>query len=89
MDLEDSGRPCTLELIKARTTVTLTRPLGDRLLFDSGTGLPVLREALRHRTRWFDLHRKDAGVCHMKRPAGDRISAGVARISSSRVVMMA
>ncbi|MFF4776488.1 hypothetical protein ACFY05_26865 [Microtetraspora fusca] len=47
VDLEDSGGPCTLELIEARTTVTLARPLGDRLLLDSGTGLPVLNETLR------------------------------------------
>ncbi len=46
VDLENSGKPCTLELIGARTSVTLAKPLGDRLLLDSGTGLPVLHETL-------------------------------------------
>ncbi|MBB3730369.1 hypothetical protein [Nonomuraea dietziae] len=45
MDEEDSssGKPCPAILKTATTTVTLTRPLGDRLVLDSGTGLPVLR----------------------------------------------
>ncbi|MEU0564639.1 hypothetical protein ABZ297_04450 [Nonomuraea sp. NPDC005983] len=45
MDEEDSssGKPCPAILKTATTTVTLARPLGDRLVLDSGTGLPVLR----------------------------------------------
>ncbi|WP_204059563.1 hypothetical protein [Microbispora corallina] len=38
-----SGEPCPAILTTATTTVTLARPLGDRLVLDSGTGLPVLR----------------------------------------------
>lgn len=45
MDEEDSssGEPCPAILKTATTTVTLARPLGDRLVLDSGTGVPVLR----------------------------------------------
>jgi hypothetical protein len=45
IDEEDSsaGEPCPAILKVATTTVTLARPLGDRLVLDSGTGLPVLR----------------------------------------------
>ncbi|MGW4964299.1 hypothetical protein ACWEPL_44380 [Nonomuraea sp. NPDC004186] len=45
VDEEDSGsgKPCPAILKTATTTVTLARPLGDRLVLDSGTGLPVLR----------------------------------------------
>ncbi|TDD12791.1 hypothetical protein E1292_00555 [Nonomuraea deserti] len=45
IDEEDSiaGEPCPAILKAATTTVTLARPLGDRLVLDSGTGLPVLR----------------------------------------------
>ncbi|MER6007119.1 hypothetical protein ABT120_51870 [Nonomuraea angiospora] len=47
VDEEDSGsgKPCPDILKTATTTVTLARPLGDRLVLDSGTGLPVLRRA--------------------------------------------
>ncbi|MCA2229993.1 hypothetical protein [Nonomuraea aurantiaca] len=38
-----SGKPCPLIRKTATNTVTLARPLGDRLVLDSGTGLPVLR----------------------------------------------
>ncbi|MFI7229774.1 hypothetical protein ACIBO5_41710 [Nonomuraea angiospora] len=38
-----SGKPCPAILKTATITVTLARPLGDRLVLDSGTGLPVLR----------------------------------------------
>ncbi|RVX38377.1 hypothetical protein EDD27_0677 [Nonomuraea polychroma] len=38
-----SGHPCPAILKTATTTVALARPLGDRLVLDSGTGLPVLR----------------------------------------------
>ncbi|MEV0169211.1 hypothetical protein [Nonomuraea fuscirosea] len=38
-----SGKPCPLIRKTATITVTLARPLGDRLVLDSGTGLPVLR----------------------------------------------
>lgn len=42
--LEDinSGEPCPAILRSAMTTITLARPLGDRLVLDSGTGAPVL-----------------------------------------------
>ncbi|MEV6033012.1 hypothetical protein AB0L65_17780 [Nonomuraea sp. NPDC052116] len=43
VDEEGSGGICDLVLHMATTTVTLTRPLGDRLVLDSGTGLPVVR----------------------------------------------
>ncbi|MFF4622323.1 hypothetical protein [Nonomuraea jabiensis] len=43
VDEEGSSGPCNLMLNIARTTVTLARPLGDRLVLDSGTGLPVVR----------------------------------------------
>jgi hypothetical protein len=45
MDEENSssGEPCPAILKTATTTVTLARPLGDRLVLDSGTGVPVLR----------------------------------------------
>ncbi|GAX52804.1 hypothetical protein [Streptomyces olivochromogenes] len=36
--------PCTAEMIRARVTVTLTRPLGDRILLDAHTGRPVPHE---------------------------------------------
>lgn len=39
----NSGEPCPAILKTATTTVRLTRPLGDRLVLDSGAGLPVLR----------------------------------------------
>ncbi|MEO3799304.1 hypothetical protein [Nonomuraea sp. B1E8] len=50
MDEEDSssGKACPAILHTATTTVTLARPLGDRLVLDSGTGLPVLRGLNRH-----------------------------------------
>ncbi|MET9245779.1 hypothetical protein [Nonomuraea sp. NPDC003709] len=38
-----SGEICDLALHMDTTTVTLSRPLGDRLVLDSGTGLPVVR----------------------------------------------
>ncbi|MCG5220364.1 hypothetical protein [Streptosporangium sp. KLBMP 9127] len=38
-----SGEPCPAILKTAMITVTLARPLGNRLVLDSGTGLPVLR----------------------------------------------
>jgi hypothetical protein len=38
-----SGDPCPAILKTATITVTLGQPLGDRLVLDSGTGLPVLR----------------------------------------------
>jgi hypothetical protein len=38
-----SGKPCPLIRKTATITVTLARPLGDRLVLDSGTGLPVLQ----------------------------------------------
>jgi hypothetical protein len=43
VDEEGSGGICDLALHMDTTTVTLTRPLGDRLVLDSGTGLPVVR----------------------------------------------
>ncbi|MEV0165068.1 hypothetical protein [Nonomuraea fuscirosea] len=45
MDERDtsSGEPCLLIRRSATATVTLARPLGDRLVLDLGTGLPVLR----------------------------------------------
>ncbi|MFI6740680.1 hypothetical protein ACIBI9_47825 [Nonomuraea sp. NPDC050451] len=43
VDEEGSGGMCDLMLNMATITVTLTRPLGDRLVLDSGTGLPVVR----------------------------------------------
>lgn len=39
----DSAEVCPAILMTATITVTLARPLGDRLVLDSGTGLPVLR----------------------------------------------
>ncbi|MGP3915401.1 hypothetical protein [Nonomuraea sp. 10N515B] len=39
----DSAEVCPAILKTAVITVTLARPLGDRLVLDSGTGLPVLR----------------------------------------------
>ncbi|MCP2353508.1 hypothetical protein HD597_000528 [Nonomuraea thailandensis] len=39
-----SGKPCPLIRKTATITVTLARPLGERLVLDSGTGLPVLRD---------------------------------------------
>ncbi|MFF4132864.1 hypothetical protein ACFY1B_15165 [Streptomyces mirabilis] len=36
--------PCTGETIRARVTVRLTRPLGDRILLDAHTGRPVPHE---------------------------------------------
>jgi hypothetical protein len=39
----DSAAVCPDVLKTATITVTLARPLGDRLVLDSGTGLPVLR----------------------------------------------
>ncbi|MFF7596725.1 hypothetical protein [Streptomyces mirabilis] len=36
--------PCTGETIRARVTVKLTRPLGDRILLDAHTGRPVPHE---------------------------------------------
>ncbi|SFF18437.1 hypothetical protein [Streptomyces mirabilis] len=36
--------PCTGEMIRARVTVKLTRPLGDRILLDAHTGRPVPHE---------------------------------------------
>jgi hypothetical protein len=39
----DSAEVCPAILKTATITVTLTRPLGDRLVLDSGAGLPVLR----------------------------------------------
>jgi hypothetical protein len=36
--------PCTAEMIRARVTVKLTRPLGDRILLDAHTGRPVPHE---------------------------------------------
>ncbi|WP_217566400.1 hypothetical protein [Streptomyces sp. GbtcB7] len=36
--------PCTGEMIRARATVKLTRPLGDRVLLDAHTGRPVPHE---------------------------------------------
>ncbi|TDC06650.1 hypothetical protein E1267_15725 [Nonomuraea longispora] len=39
----DPGRPCPTILESAVTTVTLARPLGERLVLDSGTGVPVPR----------------------------------------------
>ncbi|MEV0144673.1 MULTISPECIES: hypothetical protein [unclassified Nonomuraea] len=38
-----AGKVCPAVLGSAKSTVTLARPLGDRLVLDSGTGLPVLR----------------------------------------------
>ncbi|MFD9948124.1 hypothetical protein ACFWYW_55140 [Nonomuraea sp. NPDC059023] len=38
-----SGEVCPAMLKTATTTVALARPLGERLVLDSGTGLPVLR----------------------------------------------
>ncbi|UBU13649.1 hypothetical protein [Nonomuraea gerenzanensis] len=45
MDEEDagSGKPCPAILKTDTTTVRLARPLGDRLVLDFGTGLPVLQ----------------------------------------------
>jgi hypothetical protein len=43
VDEEGSGGICDLALHMGTITVTLTRPLGDRLVLDSGTGLPVVR----------------------------------------------
>ncbi len=43
VDEESSGEMCPLMLKIATVTVTLARPLGDRLVLDSGTGLPVVR----------------------------------------------
>jgi hypothetical protein len=43
VDEEGSGGMCNLMLLLGRATVTLTRPLGDRVVLDSGSGLPVLR----------------------------------------------
>lgn len=37
------GEPCPAILESATATVTLARPLGERLVLDSGTGVPVLR----------------------------------------------
>lgn len=39
---EGSGGACILLLKTATISVTLARPLGDRLVLDSGTGLPVV-----------------------------------------------
>jgi len=39
----DSAEVCPAVRMTATITVTLARPLGDRLVLDSGTGLPVLR----------------------------------------------
>lgn len=33
--------PCTSEMIRARVTVKLTRPIGDRIVLDACTGRPV------------------------------------------------
>ncbi|MFC4898216.1 hypothetical protein ACFQVD_27940 [Streptosporangium amethystogenes subsp. fukuiense] len=44
VDEETSDRLCNLMLLTARITITLNKPLGNRLLLDSGTGLPVLPE---------------------------------------------
>ncbi|MEV0521620.1 hypothetical protein [Nonomuraea sp. NPDC050405] len=43
VDEEMSGGWCNLMLKIGTIPVTLTRPLGDRLVLDSGTGLPVAR----------------------------------------------
>ncbi|WP_152990714.1 hypothetical protein [Sphaerimonospora mesophila] len=43
VDEEGSDELCLLMLKTATITVTLTRPLGDRLVLDYGTGLPVVR----------------------------------------------
>ncbi|GAA3000053.1 hypothetical protein GCM10017559_21180 [Streptosporangium longisporum] len=43
VDEEYSGEMCPAILKTATITITLTRPLGDRLVLDSGTGLPVVR----------------------------------------------
>ncbi|MGW6495119.1 hypothetical protein [Nonomuraea angiospora] len=43
VDQEGSGGICDAALHMGTITVTLTRPLGDRLVLDSGTGLPVVR----------------------------------------------
>ncbi|MEV4186138.1 hypothetical protein AB0J28_32400 [Streptosporangium canum] len=47
VDEEYSGEVCPAILKTATITITLVRPLGDRLVLDSGTGLPVLRGAKR------------------------------------------
>ncbi|MFF3669583.1 hypothetical protein [Microtetraspora malaysiensis] len=39
----DSAEACPAILKTDTITITLARPLGDRLVLDSGTGLPVLR----------------------------------------------
>ncbi|NRQ38502.1 hypothetical protein HII36_42750 [Nonomuraea sp. NN258] len=39
------GGPCPAILKSATTTVALARPLGGRVLLDSGTGVPVLRRS--------------------------------------------
>ncbi|TDE38827.1 hypothetical protein E1295_33265 [Nonomuraea mesophila] len=41
------GEPCPAILESAVTTVALARPLGERLVLDSGTGVPVLRGPVR------------------------------------------
>ncbi|MGW5688545.1 hypothetical protein [Nonomuraea sp. NPDC003754] len=43
VDEEGSGGVCPAILKTATITVTLARPLGDRLVLDSGTGVPVVR----------------------------------------------
>ncbi|MFI6455862.1 hypothetical protein ACIBF6_30380 [Streptosporangium amethystogenes] len=43
VDTENDGGACNDMLAVARIAVTLDRPLGDRMLLDSGTGLPVTR----------------------------------------------
>ncbi|MFC7641141.1 hypothetical protein ACFQX6_09215 [Streptosporangium lutulentum] len=47
VDEEGSSGACLAILKTATITVTLARPLGDRLVLDSGTGLPVVRRANR------------------------------------------
>ncbi|MCC5578197.1 hypothetical protein IMZ11_21460 [Microtetraspora sp. AC03309] len=43
MDEEDSGETCPAILKTATITVTLARSLGERLVLDAGTGLPVVQ----------------------------------------------
>jgi hypothetical protein len=49
VDEESSGGLCLLALRIGRITVTLHRPLGDRLLLDSVSGLPVVRGTVQAR----------------------------------------
>ncbi|WP_440107490.1 hypothetical protein, partial [Streptosporangium sp. H16] len=57
VDEENSGEMCPAILKTATITITLMRPLGDRLVLDSGTGLPVVQGVKRFSARHRMGHR--------------------------------